>query len=197
MITKKVNLAIVWSGRILKFIIAIYLACLLAKFVWWVISPIKGDVYVERADFKQFEDSAKFVVNRYPFGIVTTPPKAATPPIAEQIKLTGIYLNPPSNSWAFVEYNRKPLFLKIGDEIADDAHISAINTDSIVITQLGASVVVKITNESPASTASKSRNFRDSDSLDSKDDYFGRSNYDDSMHRMRRRDLTHDGEDSE
>lgn len=172
MLTKKLNATIVIASQVLDFIIVLYFAVLLAKLVWWIINPSITDVYVEKSSATQFEKSIKYIANRHPFGIVpkVIEVKNVAPPIADLIKLTGVYFDPPHNSMAFIEYGgkdnkddkdsnnakdntnsgnngNKKLALKIGDSVVDNsATLTAINVDSIVVVQNGATATVNIVN---------------------------------------------------
>ena len=155
MFTKKINLIILVLSQILNFVIILYFAVLLAKFVWWVINPSISDVYVEKDSVMQFDKISKYIINRYPFGVVVkhveVKPKVLT--IAEQIKLTGVYFNPPKDNIAFIEYNNVSKLLRVGDKIMDsDATIMAINMNSIVILENQESAVVNISQGSGATS---------------------------------------------
>lgn len=146
MITKKLNASIIIASKILNYGLIFYFAVLLAKFVWWVINPSLADVYVARTSVTQFDKSVKYIINRYPFGVITAPPVAAAPPITEQLKLTGVYLNTPSNSIAFIEFNHKPMIVKIGEAISEGAVLKAINPDTIIVAQGGTEARIKLTS---------------------------------------------------
>lgn len=162
MFTKKLNTIILIVSQVLTFVIVLYFAVLLAKLVWWVINPSISEVYVEKSSSNQFEKSIKYIINRYPFGVIVKveEPKNVAPPIASQIKLTGIYYNPP-NSIAFIEYSGKAYTVKIGGSIMEEASVSVIDPDQIVITQNGADATIGLSmgsgSAAPASSLEQHR----------------------------------------
>lgn len=154
MLTKKLNATILIASQILNFVIILYFAVLLAKLVWWVINPSIGEVYVEKTSATQFDKSIKYIINRYPFGVITkaVEAKSVAPPIASQIKLTGIYFNPP-NSIAFIEYTGKAHTVKVNGSIMSDAVLTAINENNVVVTQNKESAVVNLSAGSGTATS--------------------------------------------
>jgi hypothetical protein len=151
MIVKQVNAVIGIVSKIFTFLIIFYSAVLLAKFVWWVFTPSDPDIYVEKIDLNVFENSGKFLINRMPFGVVLGPPVQAKPPIASEIKLTGLYFNKPDNSIAFYEYNNKNYIAKIGDTIGGAATLKSISATGIVVSENNIDVDVEMSKGSSAS----------------------------------------------
>ena len=149
MLTKKLNTTIAIVSQVLTFVITLYFAVLLAKLVWWVINPSIGEVYVEKSSANQFDKSIKYIINRYPFGIIpkVVEQKQVAPPIADQVKLTGIYYNPP-NSMAFLEYGGKAYTVKLGSKVMDDGLMKSIAADSVVISQNGADATIELSKGS-------------------------------------------------
>lgn len=146
--TRKINLAISITCTVLRYFFILYTAVILAKSIWWILSPSRSDIYVEWNDPDRADKSAGYVINRYPFGVVIIPKavEAPKPRIVDKLKLTGVYLNTPKDSIAFVEYESKPLIVKQGQIIGDsDAILKSINDDSIVVTENGADATIKIT----------------------------------------------------
>ncbi len=143
--TKTVNVIIFAVSQIVNLLIILYLAVLLAKLVWWLINPALGNIYIEKSSATEFEKSVKYVNNRYPFGIITKAVESAheEPSIVSQIKLNGIYFNPPK-SLAFVTYDDKPYIVGIGDAIMGNATLKSINTDIIVVSQNGTDVTIEM-----------------------------------------------------
>jgi type II secretory pathway component PulC len=147
MFTKRLNQIILITSVILNYLFVMIFALILANLFWWMITPSVANVYVEKTNALQYEKSIKYIINHHPFGIVVVAQeqKSAAPPIAQQIKLTGIYYNPPKDSIAFIEYNTKGYIYKLNDDIANSgAIITAINIDNILITQNDNSANVKI-----------------------------------------------------
>ena len=48
--TKRINLGISILSRILRIVIIIYSASVLANCVWWVLSPANADIFIQWAD---------------------------------------------------------------------------------------------------------------------------------------------------
>ncbi|MBP9742648.1 MAG: hypothetical protein KBD37_04740 [Burkholderiales bacterium] len=160
MLTKKLNTTILIASQILNFVIILYFAVLLAKLIWWIINPAIGEVYIEKSSATQFDKSIKYIENRHPFGVIVkvVEVKTVAPPIASLIKLTGIYFEPPKNSIAFIEYanskdnkdnGAKKLTLRLGDSVIEDnAIITEINIDNIVIVQNGSTATISLSKPS-------------------------------------------------
>lgn len=150
MFTKKLNTFILVASQVLNFAIIMFFAMLLAKLVWWVINPTIGDVYVEKMSATQFDSSAKYVVNRYPFGVIVKAKavEEAPPQIVDQIKVTGIYRGGSNDSMALIEASGKTLVYRIGAMIMGSATLKAINSDGVVVSEDGREAVIKISNGS-------------------------------------------------
>ena len=155
MFTKKLNTFILVASQVLNFAIIMFFAMLLAKLVWWMINPSIGDVYVEKMSATQFDSSAKYIVNRYPFGIIVKAKavEEAQPQIVDQIKVTGIYRGGSNDSMVLIEASGKTLVYRIGAMILGSATLKAINSDGIVVTEDGHDAVIKISNGSGAAGA--------------------------------------------
>jgi hypothetical protein len=155
--TKKLNAIIFATSQILNLLIILYFAVLLAKLVWWVVNPSLSDVYIEKATANEFEKSAKYVINRYPFGVITkvVEPEHQAPPIASQVKLNGVYFNPP-HSLAFITYSGKSHIVGVGDSIIENATLKSISTDKIVVSQHGADAIIDISPEASHSDSGSS-----------------------------------------
>jgi hypothetical protein len=145
MITKKVNIAITYASHAARIFIILYLAVLLAHFIWWVASPIVPDIYVQKMVLNQYENSIKYINNRSPFGVIVIPKAPPPPPILNEIKLTGVYVNTPQNSMAFVELSGKPMVVQVGDIIAEDVKLKEVHPDSIVVTEGGTDTNISMT----------------------------------------------------
>lgn len=151
MFTKRLNQIIVVISLIINYLFVVICALILANLFWWFITPSVANVYVEKTNALQYEKSVKYINNHHPFGIIIAPPdkKTEVPPIAQQIKLTGIYYNPPNDSIAFIEYNSKSYVYKINADIANSgAIVKQINIDNIMIMQNNNSATVKMSSGS-------------------------------------------------
>lgn len=157
MLTKKLNTTVALVSQMLTFVITLYFAVLLAKLVWWVINPSISEVYIEKSSANQFDKSIKYIINRYPFGIIpkVVEQKHVAPPIADQVKLTGIYFNPP-NSMAFLEYGGKAYTVMTGSKIMDDALLKSIAADHVVVSQNGADATIELSKGSGTATQGSS-----------------------------------------
>jgi hypothetical protein len=145
MLTKNLDAGILVSSKIINLIVLLMAAWLLAKATWWVTNPIDADVYVDKTAITQFDNSVKYIINRYPFGVIAEQKAAKAPAIAAQLKLTGIYLNTPKNSIAFFELNGKHLLLKIGDKIDSAVTLKSIDDNSVVITDESGETTIRMT----------------------------------------------------
>lgn len=135
MMVKQINTIIGISSKIINFLIIFYVAVLLARISWWVISPSVFDIYVAKSNINAFDNSVKFVVNRAPFGIVVAPPPPPKPTIASEIKITGLYLSSPKDSIVFYQLHDKPYIAKIGDTIGDDTVLKAFSDNGIIVSE--------------------------------------------------------------
>ena len=152
--TKTLNVIIFTVSKVINLLIILYFAVLLAKLVWWIINPSIVDVYIEKSSANEFEKSVKYVNNRYPFGIVEKVVESVyeEPPIANLVKLNGIYFNPPK-SRAFITYNGKSHIVSVNDKIMGDATLVSINTDLIVISQNGADATIEMNSKNADDSA--------------------------------------------
>lgn len=135
------------ASFLLRLFIIFSTAVILAKIVWWIFVPTNPDVYVESANFDQQDKITSYIVNRYPFGVVAVAaaedkPK---PSIISQLKLTGVYLNTDSDSFAFVTYQDKSLVIRQSESIADTGLIlKQVRTDSIVVTMNNSDSIINL-----------------------------------------------------
>ena len=109
MFTKKINKTILLVSQLLNVGVTIYFVVLFSHLVWWIFTPNNdNNVYLEKVSVNQYDDDSAYIMNRYPFGIIEKVKESATPQsqIANHIKLTGIYFNPPRDSIAIIEYNQ-------------------------------------------------------------------------------------------
>lgn len=145
--TRKINVIILLSSVILRYFFVFYIAVVLAKCVWWVVSPARSDIYVEWTDPDRSDNAANYIINRYPFGMVMVPKAvvAPKPRIADKLKLTGVYLSSKANSIAFLQYESKSIIVKPGQVIANsDAILESISDDSIVVSENGLDATIGI-----------------------------------------------------
>ena len=163
MITKKINDTISNASILLHLAIIVYMAVWLSNGLWEVFFSSGHDLYVQRYTADQFEKSAKYVASRNPFGQIIQPPAEATPSIVSQIKLTGVYVNTPDSSIAFIELDGQSSILKIGDQINNEATLTNITPNSIVISYNGSDFNVNLTGGSGSANTVQSS-------------YIGRSN---------------------
>lgn len=116
----------------LNYVLVIILAMICSNAFWWLFNPIQTTPYANTSPLKEFDNSIKYVTNRAPFGvIVVEKPKVEI--VSDNIKLTGIYLNTVQNSIAFLEVNKKPTIVKVGEEIIPGTKLVAIENNKIVI----------------------------------------------------------------
>lgn len=161
--TKKINLGISIFSKVLRFFVIFYAASILAKCVWWVLSPARDSIFIEWADLDKQDKATSYINNRYPFGVivVTKPKEAQKPRIVDQLKVTGIYLNTEKDSFAFLEYQGKSTIAKIGGDIAGSgAIVKEIRSDEIVVSIESQDVTISIsagaTSATNISSSSKS-----------------------------------------
>jgi len=131
----------------LRIFIILYSASILANSVWWVLSPANTDIFVQQPSLDVRDKQTNYIKNDSPFGIVVVRTKVQEKPkIVDQLKLTGVYLNTNKDSFAFMEYQNKPIIAHIGGKISDsDATIKSIGASSIVVNADGQDVTMKIT----------------------------------------------------
>ena len=144
--TKKINIGISLTSKILRLAIVFYFAVLLADGVWWMLNPAKSDFYIEKFDLDQSDKASNYIVSRYPMGIITVPKEAAKPRIVDQVKLTGVYASDSKNSIAFLEYNGKPMIVSLGSSINGQANIKSINATSIVVVEDGVEATINLSS---------------------------------------------------
>lgn len=130
--SKSLNQNILIISQVLNLLIIIFFAVILAKFIWWIITPSITEVYVEKTTVSQFDNSVKYVINRHPFGIMVEN-KAPLPSIMEKIKLSGVYLNTSKNSIAFFDIDSKHVIAKIGDDIAEGVILKSIKGNKAIV----------------------------------------------------------------
>jgi len=152
--TKKINIGISLTSKILRLVIVFYFAILLAQSIWWILSPSRTDFYMEKFDLDQADKSSSYIINRYPMGLITTPKEAARTRIIDQIKLTGVYASDPGHSIAFIEYGNKPIIVRQGKFIDGQAQVKSINPDGIVIVEDGVEATVNISSTSASGNGS-------------------------------------------
>jgi hypothetical protein len=135
MLLKQVNVVINVTSQVLRFVVLIYGAVIVAKFTWWGLEPSTPDVYVAPSDIRSLDDGVKFIINRAPFGVVATP-SSYKPAIASEIKLTGVYVAGESgNSLAFYELDNKAYIAKIGDSIGGSAILKSVSINRIILSE--------------------------------------------------------------
>lgn len=148
---KRINIGISVISRVLRIVIILYSASILANCVWWILSPADTNVFIQWADLDNRDKITSYINNRYPFGvIVVAKPKEKAqeqrPRVADQLKLTGVYLNTAHDSFAFLEYQGKPIVARVGAEIGNSgAIVKSINVDSIVISADDQDATIKVT----------------------------------------------------
>ena len=155
--TKRINLGITILSRILRIFIILYTASILANCVWWMLSPANTDIFVQQPSLDIRDKQTSYIKNNSPFGVVVVRSKVEEKPkIVDQLKLTGIYLNTNKDSFAFMEYQNKPIIARMGAKIADtDATIKSISPSSIVVNADGQDVTIKITAGGATQSASQ------------------------------------------
>jgi len=157
--TKRINLGISVISRALRIILILYSASILANCVWWVLFPAEANVFIQWADLDTRDKVTSYINNRYPFGIVVIakPKEKERPRIVDQLKLTGVYLNTAKDSFAFLEYQGKPIVARIGAEIATSgAIVKSINVDNIVVFADDQDATIKVTTGGAQSSGAPS-----------------------------------------
>ncbi len=152
MLTKNLNDNIVTACRILNVLLILYFAILSAHVVWWVLSPTVPEVYLTKGGVKTFDNSVKSIINRIPFGEIVVK-ESAVAVVKDDIKLTGVYLNTSKDSIAFLEVNKKPMIVKLGDQIVPGTFLKSIYPESIVITQDSSDITMGLDKGSGGSGA--------------------------------------------
>lgn len=162
--TKRINLGIFVLSRIARFVIIFYTAVILAKTIWWILSPADSRIFIQWADLDVHDKATAYIANRNPFGIivVTKPKEKEKPRVVDQLKLTGVYLNTNKDSFAFLEYQGKPMVIRMGGKISDSgAVVKSIGPESIVVNADDQEATVHVTSGSASqggSTAGGSNN---------------------------------------
>jgi len=160
MLLKQVNLIINITSQVLKFFITMYLAIIVAKFIWWVLEPRTPDVYVAPSDVRLLDNGVKFIINRAPFGVVPVA-QSYKPAIASLVKLTGVYVaGESSNSLAFYEINNKSYIAKVGDTINGSAILKSVSTNSIMLSENNINGEVPLSVAAPGSAKDSGMNRR-------------------------------------
>jgi type II secretory pathway component PulC len=147
--TKRINLGISIASRVLRVVIILYSASIFANCIWWVLSPSGTNVFIQWADLDVHDKVTSYINNRYPFGIVVIPKakEPEKPRVLDQLKLTGVYLNTNKDSFAFIEYQNKPMTVRTGGEIGSSgATVISVNADSIVINADGQEATVNVSS---------------------------------------------------
>lgn len=147
--TKKINLGISVISRVVRVALILYAAAILANCVWWVLSPADTNVFIQWADLDTKDKVTSYINNRYPLGIVVVakPKEKERPRVADQLKLTGVYLNTARDSFAFLEYQGKPTVARLGAEIGTSgAVVKSINAESIVVYADEQDVTINVSN---------------------------------------------------
>ncbi|MCC2626119.1 MAG: Type secretion system protein [Burkholderiales bacterium] len=157
--TKRINIGISIISRILRVVIILYSASLLANCIWWLLSPSDADIFVQQPSLDTRDRATTYINNNSPFGIIVVKAKVTEKPrIIDQLKLTGVYLNTNKDSFAFLEYQGKPTIARQGAQVAgSEATIKSISPSSIVVNSDGEDVTIKITAGSAAQTANNNQ----------------------------------------
>ena len=154
MLTRKINNSILISAHSSRFFLQMWCAILLAKFVWWIITPAYNEVYVDRVRINQKDSSVKYIINRYPFGeVVIVKAKDNTPAFSTLVKLHGVYMSG-DDSMAFVEFNDKNKAVRIDGKISPNISLTKVLPDSIIITQNGVDATIKLTRSAAVANSS-------------------------------------------
>ena len=133
---KRLNLGIKITTILLNYIMLISLAWICSNAVWWTFSPIATNPYASSSNIKQYDKSIKYINNRAPFGVIIVE-KTKVAIVSDNIKLTGIYLNTIKDSIAFIEVNKKPIIVKIGDDVIPGTKLDMINADKVILNTNG------------------------------------------------------------
>lgn len=167
MLTKRINIIVVIVSQLLNFAFLMIAANMTAKLLWWMINPAINEVYVEKTSASTYEKSAKYVINRYPFGIIqlakeSAPEAVVIPKVASQIKVSGVYQNTADHSVAIIEYSGKTNVYGIGSLIADSALVTAIESNGVKVSEDGKETFVAISqgNADAANPSSSSNSGR-------------------------------------
>lgn len=139
--SKDLNQTILIISQALNLLVIVFFAVFLAKTTWWVFSPSTVDVYVEKNSANQFDNSVKYVINRYPFGVIAEL-KQQAPSIIEKVKLSGIYLNTKKDSIAFLDVDNKHIIVKIGEEVAESVTLKSIKEDRVIVLYQGRELAI-------------------------------------------------------
>lgn len=146
MLVKKINNSLYTSATIANFLMKIGYAVILAKVIWWLFTPAYNNIYVSKNRLNRHDISAKYIINRYPFGeIVVEEHKNVAPAITSLLKLNGVYVSG-NNSMAFLKYNGKSMVVKLDDHIVSDVVLSSVDSNSIEVNQNGNKATIKITS---------------------------------------------------
>ena len=151
MITKKINIGVSVTSWIVYLAILFYLAILLSKILWWICYPSYNDFYLEKPDIDAYNNSTKYIINRYPFGEITGPAKTAAPSLISRLKLTGVYVSNSKQSIAFLELDNKPFIVAVGGTIEGETYVKSISNNSIVIADNRSSAEISLNKGSGSS----------------------------------------------
>lgn len=153
MLTRKVNNTILITSYAAKFIMQMGFAVLLAKLIWWTVTPAYNQAYVDRVRINQKDTSVKYIINRYPFGeVVIIQHKDETPLFSTLVKLHGVYVNG-DDSMAFLNYSGKSQAVKVGGHISSDIVLTKVEPDAVEISQNGTNATIKITKSDDMQSA--------------------------------------------
>ncbi len=147
-----INQSIRTVSSIGRLIVIFALAILLGQSFWWFFNPLGYTTFdnIVSGSFNS-DGLAQGIVNRAPFGIVTTE-KAPQPGIIDQVKLVGVYAGGPNNSIAFIQVNGTNKIAQIGDNILD-AKLQSINSNNITLAiGSGQTVTINITSGGASSS---------------------------------------------
>ncbi|MCC2644256.1 MAG: hypothetical protein K0R49_193 [Burkholderiales bacterium] len=145
--TKRINTGISILSQVLRIFLILFTASILANCVWWILSPSNNGIFVQRSYLDVRDKATRYIDNRAPFGVVVVKPKVQEKPrITDLLKLTGVYLNTAKDSFAFLEYQGKPVIAHTGVKISDsDAVIKTINPSSIIVRSDDQDVTIYLT----------------------------------------------------
>lgn len=147
MLAKKINPIITITSQISRLVIVICFSIFIAKLIWWVITPLYSETYIEEEVLNKYENSIKYIINRAPFGTYVEPILASNSVIKDKIKLSGIYAAG-KNSIAFFEVNSKPMVARINEEVADGFSLSNIKDAQVTLTKESQVINLSITSGS-------------------------------------------------
>lgn len=140
MFTRKFNDTVTIVSQILNYVVIIIFVVLLSTLVLWIINPSETDVYTDNSIEVSNTDISKFIMDQRPFGVRIIPvaPPVIIPRLYTELKVSGIYYNPPNDSVAFIIYQNKIYYFKEKDSIIKrNVTLSKINPDSISVTENG------------------------------------------------------------